>query len=309
MLWFRNLMIYRLNRDLGLSVEELEKQMRPMAFTPCGSQDVMKTGWVSPMGNNCDMLAYSVANHILICARKEEKIIPASVIKQALQAKIDKLEHEQDRKLKKIEKESLKDEVLHTLLPRAFSKFNQTHIWIDRSSNFIFVDAASAKRAEDTLALLRKCLGSLPVVPLSLETPIEFSLTQWVRGGDIPVDFILQEEAELKAILEGGGIIRCKNQDLTSEEIAAHIEAGKVVTKLALEWRERVQFILADDASMKRLKFTETVLEQNEDIDKDDIAQRFDADFTLMTGELSQLINELITALGGEKATINDSLA
>lgn len=309
MLWFRNLMIYRLNHDLGLSVDELEKQMRPMAFTPCGSQDVMKTGWVSPIGNNSDMLAYSVGNHILICAHKEEKIIPASVIKQTLQAKIDKLEHEQDRKLKKIEKESLKDEVLHTLLPRAFSKFNQTRIWIDTTSNLVFVDAASAKRAEDTLALLRKSLGSLPVVPLSLENPIEHSLTQWVHGGDIPADFKVQEEAELKALLEGGGVIRCKNQDLASDEIAAHIEAGKVVTKLSLEWRERVQFILADDASLKRLKFTETILEQNENIDKDDIAQRFDADFTLMTGELSQLIRELVTALGGQKSTINDSLS
>ena len=42
-----------------------------------------------------------------------------------------KLEAEQARKLKKTEKDSLKDEVLHSLLPRAFSRFSQTMMWID----------------------------------------------------------------------------------------------------------------------------------------------------------------------------------
>lgn len=260
-----------------------------------------KTGWVSPLGSDSDALTHTAGNQILIVARKEEKILPAPVIKQALNAKIAQLEAEQHRKLKKTEKDALKDEVLHTLLPRAFSRFNQTSLWIDTVNGLIMIDAASAKRAEDTLALLRKSLGSLPVVPLTMESPIELTLTEWVRSGSLPAGFTLQDEAELKALLEGGGVIRCKAQELVSDEIAAHIEAGKLVTKLALDWRERIEFMLADDGSLKRIKFTETVKEQNQDIDKDDRAARFDADFSLMTGETMSLINELIEALGGER--------
>ncbi|WP_145536383.1 recombination-associated protein RdgC [Yersinia kristensenii] len=300
MLWFKNLMVYRLSREVSLSADEMEKQLSALSFTPCGSQDMAKTGWVSPMGSHSDALTHTVNGQIVICARKEEKILPSPVIKQELQAKIERLEGEQHRKLKKTEKNSLKDEVLHSLLPRAFSRFNQTFLWIDTVNDLIMVDAASAKRAEDTLALLRKSLGSLPVVPLTLENPIELTLTEWVRSKELPAGFALMDEAELKAILEDGGVIRCKKQDLFSDEIAVHIEAGKLVTKLALDWQERVQLVLSDDGSLKRLKFSDTLREQNEDIDREDFAQRFDADFILMTSELAALIKNLIEALGGE---------
>ncbi|WP_409310103.1 recombination-associated protein RdgC [Pectobacterium sp. B1J-3] len=306
MLWFKNLMIYRLSpdsvlsKDNALSTDELEKQLNSFAFTPCGSQDMMKTGWVSPMGSHSDALTHVVNGQIVICTRKEEKILPSPVIKQTLQAKIERLEAEQHRKLKKTEKDSLKDEVLHSLLPRAFSRFSQVWLWIDTVNGLIMVDAASAKKAEDTLALLRKTLGSLPVVPLTLENPIELTLTEWVRSGEPAAGFALQDEAELKAILEEGGVIRCKKQDLVSDEIAVHIEAGKLVTKLALDWQERIQLVLSDDGSLKRLKFSDELRDQNDDIDRDDFAQRFDADFILMTSELAALIGNLIEALGGE---------
>lgn len=300
MLWFKNLMIYRLSSEISLVADEMEKQLAAFAFTPCGSQDMAKTGWVSPLGARGEALTHTSNGQIVICARKEEKILPSPVIKQALQAKIEQLEAEQHRKLKKTEKDALKDEVLHSLLPRAFSRFNQTFLWIDTVNGMIMVDAASAKRAEDTLALLRKSLGSLPVVPLTLESPIELTLTEWVRSGDIPAGFALMDEAELKAILEEGGVIRCKKQDLVSDEIAVHIEAGKLVTKLALDWQERVQLLLSDDGSLKRLKFSDTLREQNDDIDREDFALRFDADFILMTSELAALIANLVEALGGE---------
>jgi recombination associated protein RdgC len=300
MLWFKNLMVYRLSRDVSLRAEEMEKQLDAYTFTPCGSQDMAKTGWVSPMGSQGDALTHTTNGQIILCARKEEKILPTPVVRQALEAKIFKLEAEQGRKLKKTEKDSLKDEVLHSLLPRAFSRFNQTMMWIDTVNDLIMVDCASAKKAEDTLALLRKSLGSLPVVPLTLENPIELTLTEWVRSGNPAQGFQLLDEAELKAILEDGGVIRAKKQDLVCDEIAVHIEAGKLVTKLALDWQQRIQFVMCDDGSIKRLKFCDELRDQNEDIEREDVAGRFDADFILMTGELAALIKNLVEGLGGE---------
>ncbi|GKW34912.1 recombination-associated protein RdgC [Pectobacterium carotovorum subsp. carotovorum] len=295
---FKNALIYRLNSDVMF--DSLEEKLAPFAFTPCGSQDRAKTGWVSPISPLLDTLSHQANGQIMLTLQREEKILPAPVIARELAAKIDSMETVQQRRLKKTEKDALKDEVIQTLLPRAFSKYHTTKIWINAGAGLIIVDAASGKKAEDALALLRKTLGSLPVVPLALETPIELTLTEWVRNGKAPAGFALQEEAELKAVLEEGGILRSKHQDLTSDEITNHIDAGKLVTKLALEWRERISFVLADDGSLKKLKFSDVLLEQNDDIDRADEVARFDADFVLLTGELSTLISELVAALGGE---------
>ncbi|MBG3018505.1 recombination-associated protein RdgC [Proteus mirabilis] len=300
MLWFKNILVYRLNKEIALSMDELEQQLASLAFTPCSSQDMTRTGWVSPMGDRGEALIHVAGKQVMMCARKEDKILPATVIKQALQDKVEKLEGEQGRKLKKTEKATLKDEVVHTLLPRAFSKFSQTFIWLDLEKQLVIVDSGSAKRAEDNLALLRKTLGSLPVVPLNFNESVELKMTEWVRSGELPAGFTLMDEAELKAVLDEGGVIRCKKQELVSDEIATHIEAGKFVTKLSVDWEDRLQFMLCDDGSIKRIKFSETLREQNDDIDKADFAQRFDADFILMTGELSALIERVTEILGGE---------
>ena len=297
MFWFKNAMIYRLTKSLDWSEKTLSDALENNQYHSCNQSEMSKFGWSTPLKGS-ELLYFTVGKQILLLAQKEEKILPAHVIKRELDARVEKLEQAENRKLKKVEKQTLKDDVVATLLPRAFSKYQQTTLWIDAENNLIYVDAASAKRAEAALALLRKSLGSLPVVPLSFANEPSLIMQEWVAKESIPQWLVSLEEAELRDA--NNGVIRCKQQALDSDEILSLVNS-KYVTKLALEWEEHLSFVLNEDCSLKRLKFADQIREKNDDILKEDYAQRFDADFVLMTGILSKLTENLLHDFGGEK--------
>lgn len=301
MYWFKNAIIYRLTKKLDWSLAQLQQHLEQCAYHPCNQSDMSKFGWAHPLRGSA-LLYFSVGKQILLLAHKEEKILPSHVVNKELEERVRQVEEKENRKLKKTEKQALKDDVVAVLLPRAFSKNQQTAVWIDTETDLIYVDAASAKRAEDALALLRKSLGSLPVVPLSFANEPAVVMTDWLAQGNLPAWLTALEEAELKASDEA--VIRCKNQVLDSEEMLSHLQAGKFVTKLLLDWEEHLSFVLNEDGTLKRLKFADQIREKNDDILKEDFAQRFDADFVLMTGELAKLTANLLDEFGGEKARL-----
>lgn len=302
MVFFKNVMIYKLTSELSLDSKSLEDLLQETKFTPCTQFDMSKFGWSSPLKGS-DLLHFSQGNQFLLVSHKEDKLLPANVVKAETEQRIAELEEKEARKLKKIEKQAVKDQVVSNLLPRAFSKHQFTALWLDLDNQLVYVDAASSKRAEDTLALLRKTLGSLPVVPISFTLPPAEVMTNWVAKGHTPSWLTLLEEAELKSF-DTDSVIRCKRQDLETEEIAQHLQAGKFITKLAIEWEAHFSCVLNEDATLSRLKFADEVREKNDDILKEDIAQRFDADFLLMTEELKTFTAKMIEEFGGLKARI-----
>lgn len=300
-MWFKNLLIYRFSSPFTLDLETLETQLEEQAFVPCGKRDTSKYGWVSPMGDHSEQLAHTAAGKTLLCARREEKIIPASVIRELVDQKAAEIEAKEDRKVFRKEKDSIKEEVMFDCLPQAFTRSSKTYAYVDPKNGWFIVDASSAKKAEDLCSLLRDSLGSLPVVPAQSSESPSIIMTSWLRGEDAPAKLTILDECEMREPGEDGSIIRCKRQDLFGDEVASHLDNGKLVHKLAVEWDEQLKLLLNDDLSVKRLKFCEALLTEAEDAGSEDPAAKLDADFALMCATLTDFLPQLLAYFGGDK--------
>ena len=126
-------------------------------------------------------------------------------------------------------------------------------------------------------------------------------MTQWLNDGHASHGFALGGECELRFNTDISRVVRCKNQDLTADEILNHVKTGMHVSKLELNWQDRIEFVLDEKLTIKRLRFTDVVQEKAEN-QGEDVASQFDVDFTIMTLELAEFVAALIGALGGEQA-------
>ncbi|MFV3288065.1 recombination-associated protein RdgC [Pseudomonas sp. NY11955] len=301
-MWFKNLLTYRLTQEVPFEPEALEAALASKPARPCASQELTTYGFVAPFGKGEDApLVHVSGEYLLIAARKEERILPSSVVNDAVKEKVEEIETEQMRKVYKKERDQIKDEIIQAFLPRAFIRRSMIFAAIAPRLGVILVNSASAKRAEDLLSTLREVMGSLPVRPATVKIAPTATMTDWVKSQQAAEGFYVLDECELRDTAEDGGIVRCKRQDLTGEEIQLHLSTGKVVTQLALAWQDKLSFILDDKMVIKRLKFEELLQEQAEQDGGDEAAQQFDASFQLMMMTFAEFLPVLFEALGGEE--------
>ncbi|MCG2580105.1 MAG: recombination-associated protein RdgC [Marinobacter sp.] len=300
-MWFRNARVFRFTKPFDITAEALEEKLQNDGFKPCGPQETTRQGWVPPLGKHSDMLVHSTNGYHLVALRKEEKILPGPVVKELVEERAEAIEAEQGRKVRRKEKDEIKEQVMLEMLPQAFSKNRRCFAYLAPKDGVLVVDAGSSKQAEDLASFLRKSLGSLPVRPPAVEQAPAFTFTGWLNETvDLPATVTLGSECELKDPSEDGGVVRCKGLDLQADEIRNHLDTGMQVTKLAVTWDDSLSFVLDEELGIRRLKFGDTLQEKLDDVDADDAAARFDAAFALMTLELARLIPGLLEALGGE---------
>ncbi len=299
-MWFKNLYLYRFSTPFSLSAEDLGEQLSSKEFRPVGQLEPSFTGWEKPLGREGQLLVHETNGYVMICARTEQKILPAAAVNEVVASRAQEIEDKEGRKVRGKERANLKDEVLMDMMPRAFTKSSRTFAYIDAKGGWLVVDAGSPNKAEEITGLLRETIGTLPIVPLTLANAPSAVMTGWLTNGGEPEDLNIEDECELRDPGEDGGIIRARKHDLASDEIRVHLDAGKIVTKLALTFDERMSFIIDETGAVKRVKFLDVVQDDAGDRDAESGAEAFDGDFAIMTLELNRFFPRLIDAFGGE---------
>jgi recombination associated protein RdgC len=288
-MWFRNLTLFRFSPAVAKSLKTLENDLVEKRLRPCGPIELATRGFVSPFGRNEDALVHRTGEFALLTLGGEDKLLPSSVINDELAARLQKIAEKTGRKPGGKERKRLKEEVLTDLLPRAFIRLSKRSAYLDSQEGWFVVDTASKKAAEEAVTQLREALGSFPALPMAAEESPRVLMTDWLAGGKLPAGLALGDECELRDPVESGAIVRCRRQELETDEVREHLKSGKQVFALGLTFEDRLSFSLGEDLVVRKLRFLDVIQDELGEGDKESAAAELDAVFALMSLELRRL--------------------
>lgn len=303
---FKNLCIYRLPKPLAFTadiaaicISGLEEQLTARRLQGCSASDARSIGWVPPRDG--DSFVHVVNHQLLLAIGVEEKLLPSAVVNQFAAEKTMAIESAEGRRVGRKEMRELREQMTQELLPRAFARRRTTFGWIDPVNGWLVIDAATPAKADEFIEQLRKSVDGLPVKRLKLKQLPVSAMTAWVASGEAPAGFSIDQDLELRSAEKA--TVRYAHHHLEGEDIRQHIAEGKGATRLALTWRDRISFVVTDELQIKRLQFLDILKEQT-DGQANNEAERFDLDFTLMTGETARMLDDIVAAFGGELAEV-----
>lgn len=298
-MWFKNLKIYRLAAAWQLFGDDLEAALECQAYRPDSALEVQSLGWVPPRENGG--LAHVVGGQILLTLRAGRKLLPSTVINQVAKARAQEIEEQQGYKPGRKQMKEIKARVTDELLPRAFSVYRDTRVWIDPLNRWLVIDAAASAKADEVIGVLAKCVEPLPLENLYVAQSPASAMTGWLAEDEAPSNFTIDQDSELRASGESRAAIRYLHHSIDADDVRRHIQSGKQCTRLAMTWADRISFVLTEGLDVKRVAPLDVFKEGNDTVATND-DERFDSDMTLMTGELAKLLAELVDALGGERS-------
>jgi recombination associated protein RdgC len=297
-MFFRNLTLFRFPVANAAKLGRLEQRLAEHVLRPCGPLELSTRGFVSPFGRGEAALTHGVGPYTLVALGGEDKLLPGSVINQALAEKCGAIERKRGKPPGARERRKLKDEVITELMPRALCRPSRTQAYLDTTTGWLVVDSASTKVGEGVCSKLREALGSFPMMQAEAEESPRAVMTEWLITGMLPKGFTLGDEALLRDPADEGALIRARRQELSSDEIREHLKAGKQVTELALVFAERVRFTLDENLKVRKFKLLDIATESLESGDRESANAELDARFALMTGEVTLLLERLEAVFG-----------
>lgn len=304
-MWLKNLTLYRLPRKWPVKADDLEQKLASQPLKPCGGFQMESVGWTPPRSEG--PFLHNQDNQWLIALGVEQKLLPASVIRQATDERAVKLAKKQAHPVGRKQMRDLREQVTTELMPRALARRRVTHGWIDKKAGLLAVDSAADPKAEQFMETLRRAETDLTAPRLeTLRSPAS-AMAEWLSKSEAPGKFTIDQDLELRAPDASKATVRYARHGLEGRDIRDHLASGKTAVRLGLTWNDRISFVLTETLQVKRVTFLDILRREDGGDEASDAGngvdeeEKFAIDFSIMTGELALLLADLVQALGGEK--------
>ncbi len=290
-MWFKQIQIFQLSSRFKHEASDINNRLEPFAFQACLPSMPSSMGWVSPIDEENAPLTRGLNGCFMITLQIEEKILPASVVNHNLKDKIKQIELNEARKVRQKEKLNYKDELVHTLLTRAFTKFTLLNAYIDVRNQWLILNSISPAKTELFLSMFKKAFGECMeetevIKPSAL-------LTHWLKTQEYPQEFSIGKACVLQDPDQQNRVVRCQQQDLFTSGVQTIFQEGFNVIQMELCWQDRIRFVIADDFSLRSVSLNEEDINEMKE-NYETKQERFDADLILMSESYTGMFKDLL---------------
>jgi recombination associated protein RdgC len=289
-MWFKNAIIFQY--ELEATSAQLHTALLEKKLKPCPPHARLTTGWLPAIG---DEMMHEIAGTGLICMGKEERILPRGVIHKVLHERIQQLETQQARTLKRSEKKQLAEDIEFELLPKSFCVQKKLFAILDQKNKQLIINTSSPTQASQLISLLKSTITGLHIEPLPYPESLARRFGGWIQSpSTLPSGFQLASDCIL---------IHCKGYELPADEVLTLLSQGMATAEVSFIWQEKIQFTLTHDFIFKKLKSLDYLVDEFNEIKQlDEAYQQADAALTLVAGELRTMCGDFLSAFEVEVA-------
>ena len=301
-MWFKHAQLFELDKSVKYDPELLSAELSQLIFQPCAKSLPISLGWIPPIGDEEAPLVHAESGHLMFCMQLEEKILPAVVLRDQHMERVKEIETRQERKLYRDEKMRIKEELYHSLLTRAFSKYQKIHGYIDTKSGYLVLNTSTKNYLDLFLSLYSKSVKSFPISIPDIQSPVSL-MTHWLKNQRCPTGLAMAYNCSLQNSENERSTARFTHQDLLSDGVQKFLSQGAQVTQMTFIWRDQVQFTLKNNFSISGLTFLDMVQDQRNDSVSETAEERFATDFIIMAETLHHFLLEFMPAMAAIKTT------
>ena len=297
----KNLITYQ--ADIHAGADEIN--LRLPQFEPIGPHQRNTWGFVEVVpGSGNRVLQF--AGGFALCYRDDTKLLPADTVCKAVDAECAKVLEATGRKPGKKERKEIQADVIHGLLPQAFTRTRLTYVVHSTRTQRLFVNTGAQKVADTIVTALVHALESLKTSTVHVSEPslgLTKRLENWLTdeepedcfGEFCPVDEIILADGDRKWSVKMAASLAVAAPALRNAmQLGAKVDSMRFVTENGTRFRI---------TQALRLAGVKHAL-QAEDLDDGhaDESHAWCAQLALEVSTLDAIFDELLRLLSPEKA-------
>ena len=292
----RNFRLYRLQGTWPETEEKACEALKKYAFVECDRFSRKSAGFEQSLEQVVDSYCRRISGLDFIKLRFQSKLLPDSVISEALEERVGEFSSRTGELPTKGERKSLKEETISKLLPQAMTKSKRLLGIICRKRGLLVLGSVVEGENEVFLEKLNAAVPGLLPRLIEFKEPLESFMKKIILDESIH-PFRVGRECKLREIGATNSTISWFDRNLKESHVRESLLEGLTIDRVEVRHHQNLSLVIDRKYGFLKCKLLgETDAVPGDSLDS---PEKIDGDFALIGPSLLAFFDDFSAQLGG----------